>query len=107
MEEFRTIYTMLKTLRDGMDVDEIPPECISAESIGLSLPKWCRLMAMLVERGYIKGVEVWNAFDCPYPRVKVCRPEITMLGLEYLEENSLMKQAARLAKGIKDSIPGL
>ena len=46
-----------------MDIDEISPECISAESIGLSLPKWCRLMAMLVGRGYIKGVEVWNSFD--------------------------------------------
>ena len=32
---------------------------------------------------------------------------ITLKGLEYLEENSAMKKAAALIKGIKDTIPGL
>jgi len=39
--------------------------------------------------------------------VALTRPEITLKGLEYLEENTLMKKAANLAKGIKDTIPGL
>ena len=45
--------------------------------------------------------------DCSYPKVALTRPEITLKGLEYLEENSLMKKAANLAKGIKETIPGL
>ena len=38
--------------------------------------------------------------DCGYPKVALTRPELTMKGLEYLEENGLMKKAAGLAKGI-------
>ena len=107
MEEFRTIYRILKELRTAMDQEEIDPECISAESIGLSYPKWSRLMVMLVEEGYIKGIAVIYSMSSSIPRIKMTRPEITLKGLEYLEENSLMKKAERLAKGIKDSIPGL
>lgn len=34
-------------------------------------------------------------------------PKITLKGLEYLQENSMMKQAAAFAKGIKDIVPGI
>lgn len=54
----------------------------------------------LTEEGYITGGETWNAMDCGYPRVALSRPELTLKGLEYMEENSLMKKAADLAKGI-------
>ena len=43
--------------------------------------------------------------DCDYPRIVLTRPGITLKGLEYLAENSFMKKAANLAKGIKDIIP--
>lgn len=41
--------------------------------------------------------------DCGYPRVVLTRPELTLKGLEYLEENSLMRKAADLAKEIVDT----
>lgn len=41
--------------------------------------------------------------DCGYPRVVLTRPELTLKGLEYLEENSLMRNAADLAKEIVDT----
>ena len=37
-----------------------------------------------------------------YPRVELIRPEITLQGLEYLENNSLMKKISNTAKGIVD-----
>lgn len=55
---------------------------------------------MQLKEGYITGGETWNAMDCGYSRVALSRPELTLKGLEYLEENSLMKKAADLAKGI-------
>ena len=58
---------------------------------------------MLLKEGYISGGETWNAMDCGYPRVALTRPELTLKGLEYLEENSLMRKAADLAKGIVDT----
>ena len=54
---------------------------------------------MLLNEGYISGGETWNAMDCGYPKVALTRPELTLKGLEYLEENSLMRKAADLAKG--------
>ena len=66
-----------------------------------------RIIAMLVNEGYITGVEVWNSFDRGYPKVALSRPEITIKGLEYLEQNSLMKRAAEMAKGIKKIVPGI
>lgn len=34
-------------------------------------------------------------------------PRITLKGMEYLSENTFMKKAANLVKGIKDTIPGM
>ena len=34
-------------------------------------------------------------------------PHITLQGLEYLQENSLMKKAAAFAKGVKEIVPGI
>jgi len=83
-----------------MDLEEFDKNSISAETLGLSIPKWNRIIAMLLNEGYISGGETWNAMNCGYPKVALTRPELTLKGLEYLEENSLMRKAADLAKGI-------
>lgn len=100
MDDFRIIYKILRILQNSMDLEEFDRNSISAEVLGLSVPKWSRLMAMQLKEGYITGGETWNAMDCGYSRVALSRPELTLKGLEYLEENSLMKKAADLAKGI-------
>lgn len=100
MDDFRIIYKILRILQNSMDLEEFDRNSISAEALGLSTPKWSRIMAMLLKEGYITGGETWNAMDCGYPRVALSRPELTLKGLEYMEENSLMKKAADLAKGI-------
>ncbi|MDD7740681.1 MAG: YjcQ family protein [Fusicatenibacter sp.] len=100
MDDFRIIYKILRILQNSMDLEEFDRNSISAEALGLSVPKWSRLMAMLLKEGYISGGETWNTMNCGYPRVVLSRPELTLKGLEYLEENSLMKKAADLAKGI-------
>ena len=104
MEDFRTIYRILKTLQKAMDLEEIDATLISAESLGISEPRWCRLMALLLEEGYISGGEAWASATQGYPRVSLTRPEITLRGLEYLQENSMMRKAADLAKGIVDAV---
>lgn len=81
-----------------MDIEEFDKTLLSAESLGLTEPKWCRIMEMLVDNGYISGVSVSNAMDCPHPREALGRSEITLKGLEYLEENSMMKKSADIAK---------
>ena len=100
MEDFRIIYKILRILQKAMDLEEFDSEELSAEALGLTVPKWSRLMAMLLKEGYISGGQTWNTMDCGYPKVALTWPELTMKGLEYLEENGLMKKAAGLAKGI-------
>ena len=62
---------------------------------------------MLFRSGYVTGVDVRNTFDCNYPKATLVRPEITLKGLEYLNENAIMKKVANFFKGIKESVPGL
>lgn len=104
MEEFKVIYRILRILQKAMDVDEFDQGLISPTALGLSQQKWSRIMRMLLRNDYITGADTWESFDCPYPKVKLTRPEITLKGLEYLEDNSLMKKAAGIAKGVIDIV---
>ena len=107
MDNFRIIYKILRILEKSMELEEFDESTISAEQLNISYPFWCRIMKMLVDNGYVTGVSVWNAVDCTYPRVKVTRPEITLKGLEYLEENTIMQKIYKTAKGIVDIIPSI
>lgn len=107
MDNFKIIYKILKIMEAAMDLEEFDTKTISKEVLNLTEARWCRIIAMLVNEGYITGVEVWNSFDCGYPKVALSRPEITIKGLEYLEQNSLMKRAAEMAKGIKEIVSGI
>ena len=100
MEQFKQIYRILSILRKAMDLEEWDSKLLSPETLGISLPMWSRLMAMLLKEGYITGREEWGTFDIGYPKVKLVRPEITLKGLEYLEENSLMKKAGEMLKEV-------
>lgn len=104
MNNFKKIYEILKILEKSMDLEEFDKENLSKERLGLSEARWCRIMAMLVDGGYIEGVKIWSSMGSEYPRAFLIRPEITLKGLEYLEENSLMKKAANMAKGIAEVI---
>lgn len=104
-EELKIIYRILKSLRASMDAEEFDVRLISNETLGISKPKWSRLIAMLVSDGYIDGVSVTAIDNMPLPLVELVNPCITLKGLEYLEENSLMKRAAEVAKGIAEIIP--
>lgn len=104
MDDFRVIYKILKTLHKAMDLEEFDKSSISASALGLSEPKWNRIMAMLLREGYIDGGIVFTVFDSTYPNVVLTMPEITLKGLEYLEENSIMRKAAETARGIAEII---
>lgn len=107
MDNFETIYKILKILQKAMDFREFDKESISADALGLSIPKWNRLLAMLATNGYITGVYVVNTLGCDYLNVFLKQPEITLAGLEYLEENPLMQKASKIAKGSIETISNM
>lgn len=104
MDNFKTIYRILRYLEKAMDYDEADMDFISASALGLSERRWTAIMEMLVKEGYIDGLTVTRSRDGDVV-LSVNDPRITLRGLEYLNENSLMQKAAKLAKGIADMIP--
>ena len=104
MDNFKYIYRILKLLEKSMDLEEFDPELIGYKGFDISKPRWSRIMSMLKEQEYIQGIDVWYSLDQDYPRVKLVIPEITLKGLEYLNENSMMKKVYNAAKGIKELI---
>ena len=100
MEQLRIVYRLLRTLQRTMGDEEFDPERIGAQALCVPDAMWRQLMAMLAKRGYVEGVRVveYDSGDLPLIRW-AGRPVITLEGLEYLEENSVMKKLARGAQG--------
>lgn len=108
MNDFTVIYRILKIFQAAMDLDEFDPNAISASRLKISENRLDKLLMMLAKNGYIEGVTFKQYWNSSVPEVCIePSASITLKGLEYLEENSMMKKAANLAKGIKDTIPGL
>lgn len=106
MDNFTTLYKILKALEKAMDYDEFDVDTVSAERLKISENRLARLWEMLWREGYVDGVTVQYSAGGEV-LLSLNNPRITLKGLEYLGENSLMQKAAKLAKGIKDTIPGL
>lgn len=103
MDNFLVIYRILQYLEKAMDYDEADTDYISAEYLGLTEQRWLSIMEMLTKEGYIAGFIVERSADG-----EVCLSftdiRITLKGLEYLQENSLMRKAADVAKLITETI---
>ena len=103
MDNFKIIYRILKLLEEAMDYDQFHTSMLTPELLGVSENRLNHILKMLQESGYITGI----IYRAGLSEVKLNRPEITLKGLEYLEENSIMKKVAGLLKGIKETVPGL
>lgn len=102
-EDFRTIYKILSILRKSMDYEVLDVRRLSADNLGITEPKRKALLSMLLKNGYVEGFQVIQYIGDQTPNIEGLECiRITLKGLEYLEENSLMQKAARLAKGIAE-----
>lgn len=63
------------------------------------------LLKMLIDEEYIKGIRIITD-KCGSDFILI-EPRLTLAGMEYLENNTMMKKAYRLLKGIKDVTPGM
>jgi hypothetical protein len=104
MDNFQVIYKILRTLEAAMDLAEFEMVQIGYENMGVSKERWTRYMEMLIDSGYIKGIQV-HSFIGGGVNVTGTNPRITLKGLEYLNENSTMQRLYKAAKGIIELIP--
>lgn len=107
MEDFRIIYRILKFLQQSMDFEELDSEGFNAERFGTNPNRFQALLIQLQNAGYIEGLKVVQYIRQPEHIELPMSPKITLKGLEYLQENSLMKKAAAFAKGVKEIVPGI
>lgn len=104
MDNFKIIYKILSTLEKSMDLERCNMECISPEKLKISEERWNKYIEMLLDAGYIKGVRI-QKYVTGDTSIDADDIRITLKGLEYLSENSIMQKMYKTAKGITDLIP--
>lgn len=105
MDNFKVIYRILKHLESMMDCEETDISAISHERLGITRERWEQILILLQKNGYIEGiVSTKTLSDDKAHIVEPIKPTITLRGLEYLSENSLLKKAGNMLKGIVDTV---
>lgn len=104
MDNFKIIYKILSTLEKSMDLEQCNMECISSEKLKISEERWNKYIEMLLDAGYIKGVRI-QKYVTGDTSIDADDIRITLKGLEYLSENSIMQKMYKAAKGITDLVP--
>lgn len=104
-ENFSSVYKILRFLDRHAGDEDCDIEEISAEQLGISENKWEQLMIELAENGYIRGVSYFKTLSGKFHHLLYpLQPNITLKGMEYLEENGKMKKAAEIVSGIIDVV---
>lgn len=103
-DHFKCIYRILSTIENDMDSKSFDIERISPNILNISEERWVKYINMLIDAGYIKVIEarydIYEELD-----VNINGLEITLKGLEYLSENTIMQRFYKMAKGISEIIP--
>lgn len=99
MDNFKAVYKILTALEKAMDLPEFDINQIGYEALGVSKERWSRYIEMMADVGYIKGVRVGYNINGD-TIVEPHDMRITLKGLEYLQENSIMAKIQKAAQGI-------
>ena len=100
MDSFKAVYRILNFLKMSELHDEFDDESFTPEYFGITERQFTSTLKRALDDGHIKGI-ILRTWGYGYAIENLSAPMITTAGLEYLEENSFMKKAARLAKGIR------
>lgn len=106
MDNFKAVYKILTALEKAMDLPEFDIEQINHEALGVSVERWARYIEMMHDVGYIKGVELHK--NILGETIVSCKDmRITLKGLEYLQEDSIMQKFYKVAHGITEVAAGV
>ena len=70
---------------------------------GIPYRYWCNVMVQLHDGGYVKGISV-KYFENE-PTVIINNPSVTLDGVQFMQENSMMNKALAFLKETKSAIP--
>lgn len=103
-DNFKIIYQILAYLEKSMDEKCCDISKIDHEQFGITFERWSKYIAMLSNAGYITGIRVFENVEGDI-RIENKNISLTLKGLEYLSENTIMQRLYKKAKGIVDLIP--
>lgn len=106
MDNFTAVYKILSALEKAMDFPEFDISMVGAEALGVSKERWARYIEMMADVGYIKGVNIQKDI-MGGTNIDAKNIRITLKGLEYLQENSIMQKIFKAMKGLREAVPGM
>ena len=105
MDDFRIIYRILRNINIMAKAEEPDMRLLSAQALKTTEENRDRLILNLIDDGYVKGFHVLDNVDGLLKPVILwdrSQPSITTAGMQYLQENSMMKKAMEMAKRAAD-----
>ena len=105
MNNFSVIYKILQHLERMLDYEKPDMSLITPAALNISEARYNALIAMLVKNEYIDGLTLKKYIDEEtYQVLDIGNARITLKGLEYLYENSVMRKIAQGLTGVIDVI---
>lgn len=102
---YKILCYLYKCMKDGVEPDLSMVRFDGPMLGGIPELYWRRIMQQLVDGGYVGGVSV-SYFDNA-PQVLMRSPYVTLDGVEFLQENSMMAKAKKFLMDAKAMTPGL
>lgn len=98
------IYKILSYLYECMK-SGVSPDVSKIGASGLCIPDdyWTQIVSQLVGRGYVSGVSVTKTTSGDI--VNFPKPSVTLDGVEFLMENSMMGKAKTFLQDVKATVP--
>lgn len=104
-DDFKTIYKILTALERGMDCPDFNIIELNETSLKISKERLYRILEMLQDAGLIKNADLRvDATGEMFIRNEK-KIRITLNGLEYLQENSIMRKIYNAARGVTELVP--
>lgn len=100
------IIAVLQYLEDSLDEERIDFNKVNPDTLGVSEPRYSRVIEMMLEEGLITGLIKVPVMGQSYDGYKSINPKPTLHGIDYLESNKPTQKAYAILKEIRDWIPG-
>lgn len=104
MENSVIIYKILKAIEKSMDYEDFDDIILNPDVLKTTEIRRDKLLIEMQRNDYIKGLRIKSFPNSGQVILKPLKPEITLKGIEYLENNSVMKKAADIVKGVVEII---
>lgn len=102
-DNFKIIYKILSILKSSLDNLKCDIDRLSPQSLNISVEKRDNIIELLLDKNLIKDVII-NKYQDGDSVLVLNDIKITLDGLEYLQENSVMKKMYKFDKGVQEVV---